>query len=373
MKVALVGPTYPYRGGIAHHTTLLYRYLKKRHEVRFWSFLRQYPGWLYPGKTDKDFSQRSLIENGVIYSIDSVLPHTWFKTAHDIVQFRPDVLVIPWWVVFWGPIFSVIASIVKKRTGSRVVYICHNVLEHESSRWKVMVSRYAYNLADGFLVHSEQEAIRLREIRPDARIKKVFHPVYSLLEKRGIAQKDARHRLKIDGWILLFFGFVREYKGLEYLIKALPLVLKQIDVTLMVVGEFWQDRRKYFDLIDELNLQRHVRIIDQYVPNHEIEMYFSAANVLVMPYVSVTGSGVVQLAFYYGLPVIVTNVGMLTEIVEDGRTGFIVPPRDVDALADAIVQYFRENREEEFRKNIELTRGRFGWEHIISSIEKIAC
>lgn len=372
LRIAVVGPTYPYRGGISHYTTLLYKELAKRHNVQFWSFLRQYPNWLFPGKSDKDFSDRNLKPKSVRYTLDSLLPPTWISTANEIIRFQPDMVLLPWWVAFWGPIFYVLIWQIKKHLSTKVVFICHNIVEHESASWKIQISRLALGLGDAFIVHSSEESDRLQHWYPDANVKRVFHPIYSLLPKRNISRSRAREQLNLSKSerLMLFFGFVRPYKGLQYLIQAMPQILKEIEATLLVVGEFWEDKSKYQKKIQELGLEKNIRIIDRYIPSSEIEWYFSAANVLVMPYVSVTGSGVVQMAYYFDTPVIVTDVGMLSEIVRNGRTGLIVPPQNPDALAKAVIRYFSNGLESRFRKEIKSDKKRFSWETIAKAIEE---
>ena len=371
MKIALIGPTYPYRGGISHYTTLLFRHLRGNHEVCFWSFRRQYPAWLFPGKSDKEFGEKSLREIGIRYTIDSLLPHTWMLTAKQIVRFEPEIVVLPWWVAFWGPIFFILLRYIKRHTDAAVVYICHNVIEHEAAGWKTKVSQMALGLGNGFLVHSDEEAGRLQRLVPGARVKRVFHPIYSLVPRKNISRQAARKKVGVSGPTVLFFGFVRPYKGLEYLIEAFPQVLKSISATLLIVGEFWQGKEKYLSQIQKLGIEKHVKITDAYVPTEEIETYFAAANVLAMPYVAVTGSGVVQMAFYFGLPVIVTDVGMLPQVVRNGETGFVVPSRNPAVLAKKIVQYFEDGLEETFRQEIEREKTRFSWNHIVQAIEEM--
>jgi glycosyltransferase involved in cell wall biosynthesis len=192
------------------------------------------------------------------------------------------------------------------------------------------------------------------------------------LERKTMNKRTAaRKQLDIYGNIVLFFGFVREYKGLEYLLRAMPLIIKEIDVKLMIVGEFWNDKKKYMDLISDMSLKDNVHVIDKYVPNEEVSKYFNASNLVVLPYTSATGSGIVQLAFGCGRPVVTTTVGSLREVVDDGKTGYLVEPMNPNAIAQAVKKYFIFNKEEPFKENIKEQRERFSWKKMRENIEAL--
>ncbi|RJP85546.1 MAG: glycosyltransferase [Desulfobacteraceae bacterium] len=371
MKIALIGPTYPFRGGIAHYTTLLYRHLKKPHEVRFFAFERQYPAWLFPGKSDRDPSLAPILEPGAERTIDSMNPATWLKTAREIVRSGCDAVVLPWWVSFWAPQFLTIVAYLKKHSKAKIIFICHNVVAHESKAYDRLLTRWVLNTGDGYLVHSSEDENNLRDMIPGARICRRFHPTYDAFGDSTLDEAICRETLEVKGNVLLFFGFVREYKGLKYLLAAMPEILAEIPVTLLVVGEFWKDKDVYLKMIDEMGLWEQVRIIDQYVPNEDVGRYFCAANLVVQPYVSATGSGVVQMAFGFNKPVLATAVGSLPEIVEDGETGFLVPSGDASAISKAVIRFFREDNALIFEENIRNRQYRFSWEHLVSGLESL--
>ncbi len=371
MKLALIGPTYPFRGGISHYTTLLYEHLKNRHEVRFFSFKRQYPGWLFPGKSDIDPSQAHISVPGAEQVIDSINPVTWLKTAREIVKYDPDAVVLPWWVAFWAPQFMTMAGLVKRYSRARIVFICHNVVAHESTLLDKIATRMVLGLGDGFLVHSDEDRQNLLKMLPEAKVCKRFHPTYDVFQFAGFDRDECRRLLGISGNALLFFGFVREYKGLKYLLAAMPEILQQVPVTLLVVGEFWKDKAGYLDVIRELGIADNVKIVDEYIPNEAVGKYFTAADLVVQPYVSATGSGVVQVAYGFERPVVATDVGCLPEIVENGKTGYVVPPADSQAIADAVVSFFREGRADEFQDNIRAIQYRFSWENLVDGVEEM--
>lgn len=369
MKIYLIGPTYPFRGGISHHTTLLYRHLQKRHKTFFLAFKRQYPKFLFPGKTDIDPSQTHIREEGVQKKLDSINPISWFIVARKIIKSDPDLVIIPWWVSFWALQFWTISLLIKIFASSKILFVCHNVVEHESKWTDNLLTRFVLKNGDFFIVHSEEDQQNLLTIFPEARVKKSFHPNYNVFNTGGFDPDKIRKKYGIEGKIILFFGFVREYKGLKYLIKALPEVLSEITVTLFIVGEFWQDKEEYLYLIDNLGIKENIIIIDDYIPNEEVGFYFSAADLVVQPYTSATGSGIVQMAFGFNKPVVATMVGCLPEVVEGGKTGYLVQPRSSQELAEAIIKYFQENNAEQFKKNIEQESYKFSWDRMVDDIE----
>lgn len=366
MRIALVGPTYPYRGGIAHHTTLLSEALRKDHDVLFVSFTRQYPKFLFPGKTDKDPSAAGLAPAEVEYLLDSVNPWTWATTAKRIARFRPDLLVLPWWVAFWTPQFLTLSVLVRLLCGAKTALLCHNVVEHEAGAWKKIATRIILSRADRIVTQSSLETERVRElVGRNAPVVTGFHPTYAPLGGAPMDRNEARASLGVEkDKALLFFGFVRQYKGLDVLLEAMPDVLAEHDVELLVVGEFWKDKASYLEQIEELGIAGHVRIVDDYVPNEKISGYFAAADLVVQPYRSATGSGISQLAFGLRRPVVATKVGNLEEVVEDGVSGRLVAPGDAKALANALNASLEDAALKELTKNAALVSERFSWERL---------
>lgn len=366
----MIGPTYPIRGGIAHYNTMLVKNLKKRHIVKLISFKRQYPSFIFPGKTQIDNSGYKVkVESEHI--IDSMNPYTWGIAFREIKLWQPELIILHWVTIYMWLQYAIIIYLIKKYTETKVLMICHNVKQHEHVPGERWFTKIAFNNVDYFIVHSEEDRTNLKRIIPDAKIKKVFHPIYDMLKMYNITQCEAKSRLGISGNIILHFGFVRKYKGLIYLIKALPMILKEVDVKLLVVGEFWDNKQKYIDEIKRLKVEDSVIIIDKYIPNEEVELYFAAADVVVLPYVSATQSGVIQLAFGFNKPVITTNVGGLPEVVENGKTGYIVPPKDVNAIAEAIVRFYKGDKMDKFIHNIIGCKNKFSWNNMIEIIEHI--
>ena len=378
MKLCVVGPTYPYRGGIAHYTTLLVKHLREvGHQVRFYSYTRQYPRWLFPGKTDKDPSATPLRVE-CEYVLDPTNPITWWRLCRKIRADNPDLVVLQWWVPYWTPSLSYISRWLKKHTKAKVVYICHNVMPHDGGGFldRRMAST-VLKQGDALIMHSDQDLHRAQALLPQAAVLKSQLPTFEEVAKHtdAAAIEGLRSQLGISSEhdILLFFGFVRPYKGLEYLIQALPLVVKERPVHLLVVGEFWASPEFYQRYTREYGVEANVTFVNRYVPNEELGPYFDLADVVVLPYISATQSAVVQLAFGLGKPVITTRVGGLHEVVRDGVNGLVVPPQDEVALAKAIVRYFQEELKAPMTAAVQAERGQqlHGWENLISCIEQI--
>jgi glycosyltransferase involved in cell wall biosynthesis len=373
MRIVLIGPVYPYRGGIAHYTTLLCHQLMGRHQVHVLTFLRQYPAWLFPGRTDLDPSRPALTVTGERV-IDPLSPRTWFQAARRIRTLVPDLLVLQWWHPFWSPTTWTIARYARRWANPRVLFICHNVLPHEAAWGGERLARWVLGQGDVFVVHSERDRQDLQRLLPGATVRRTVHPTYERLAGNGLSPSNARAILSLDeeANVLLFFGFIRQYKGLSYLIDALPQVLAERDVHLVVAGEFWDDPAPYLAQIQRLGLRERVTIVNRYVPDEELAPYLSAADLMVLPYVDATQSGVVPLAFGHGLPVLTTRVGGLPEVVEEGITGLLVAPCSSEELAAAILDFYRRELGPGMRANIESRRDRFSWEQMEGVIEELA-
>jgi glycosyltransferase involved in cell wall biosynthesis len=371
MKIDLIGPSYPFKGGISHYSTLLFKNLKKEHtnSVKFYSFKRQYPRFLYPGKTDKDSSHSPLRDSEVEPCLDSMNPFTWINVAKKIVRDKPDLTIFPWWTAFWAPSFFVIIRLIRTFSKTKLLFICHNIVEHEKSRLKHALTKCVLKRGDYFIVHSDEEKKRLIEITGKTRVKVSFHPTYEAFNPRAIPQSDAKEKLKIsEENVLLFFGFVRPYKGLSYLIQAMPDILDRMDARLVIAGEFWEDKDPYLKLIKTLGLEEKVTIADRYIPNEEIPTFFYASDIVILPYISVTGSGLVQLAFGFQKPVVATRIGALAEVVADKKTGFLVPPRNPEEIAKAVKAFFSDSDREAMARWIEKESEKFSWNHLAAAI-----
>ena len=374
VRIAVVGPTYPFRGGISRYNTLLCEHLRERNEVTLFSFRRQYPRWLYPGVSDRDPSCRPLRTPNVPM-LDPQNPLTWWLTARRVVAAQPDLLLLHWWVTFWALPFAVIAGWASHR-GVPVLYLCHNVFPHERKRWDTFLTRLAMSPADRFVVMAASEEQHIKELLPGATVYRTPLPAGINATEAGhpLSAQEARQRLGLDPAepVALFFGFVRPYKGLRFLLQAMPQVLAQMDMHLLIVGEFWHGKREYQEIIDRLELSKSITVIDRYVPDEEVSIYFSAADVVVLPYVSVTQSAVVPMAYGFGKPVITTAVGNLPDVVHHQETGFVVPPGDAGALADALVCFFAHGWSKSMGETILSRQSELSWVTLVGMIESIA-
>ena len=368
MKCTLIGPTYPYRGGISHYVTLLCEHLRHKHDVQFLSFKSQYPSFLFPGKTDKDPSSQPL-RTDCDYLIAPLAPWTWLKTFWTVRSRQPDLVILQWWVPYWAPTFASIAYLVRRFTSIKILFICHNVVPHEEKKFDRLLAKLTLGQGHCFIVHSEKDLRDLRMLLPQANIQRVALPGNTALTRGRVAKVEAKAKLGLECNVILFFGFVRQYKGVVYLLQAMPKVLRRVDVHLLIVGEFWDNIAPYTELIRELGIHHAVTVVDRYVPNEELSLYFSAADVVVLPYVDATQSAVVPLAYAFERPVITTSVGGLPDVVFDGETGILVPPGDSEALARAIVRFFLSESDREWTDAIVRYQHKFSWERLVEAVE----
>jgi glycosyltransferase involved in cell wall biosynthesis len=372
MKIALVGLTHPFRGGIAHYTTLLCRALAKRHEVEFFALSRQYPELLFPGKTQIDASDATIrVDHQAC--IDSINPFTWFGTARRIARFRPELVVYSWWHPFFAPSFGTIAHLNRLR-GIPSCFLCHNALPHESSRVDKLLARYAFSAARVFITHSRQDHDDVRALFPRASVHQNPHPTYDVFtDDEAPAADEARRKLGLEGKrLMLFFGFIREYKGLDVLLEAVERLPADEDYHLLVVGEFYEDKEKYAAALERLRERGQLTLVDSYVPNEEIPLYFAAADLVMIPYLSATQSGIVQIAYAFDRPVVATRVGGIPEVVRDGATGFLVEAGDAAALGEAARSYFLSADRAQMRAAIAEESYKYSWERMVETIER-AC
>lgn len=354
LKIAFIGPIAPYRGGIAHYTAELFRALPAYCDVHMFSFKRLYPMWLYPGKSDKEPSAADAWLRDVSYTIDIYNPLTLRGTADVIIHEGCEVAIISWWTLIWQPGLAVIARQLR-RHGVKVIYLCHNLTDHDDGTKKNggktpagLKTRLAHSVAgtlknytkklltqaDGYIVHAAAARDVIKALKPDAAILQRLHPIYGKFPAAD-TQLPKRGRLE-----LLFFGLVRPYKGLDLLVRALA-GLQDKDVYLTVAGEAWGDvaaLRQQLEAMAAPNVELHLEYIDAQTAAN----YFTRADVVVLPYRSATGSGVLADAYHYGCPVLATRVGGLPESIVEGNTGWVVDPDSPEALAKAIAGIRRE-------------------------------
>lgn len=299
-------------------------------------------------------------------TLDVVAPWQWPQAARRVAAWRPEILVFKWWLPFFGPAYAPVLG-AARRAGAVTVMIADNIVPHERRPFDELFTRWILQRTDAFLVMSASvEADLLERVRAPL-WRRVPHPVYSQYAT-GLAQPEAKERLGLAGDVLLFFGFIRRYKGLDTLIEAMPEILRVRPLTLVVAGEFYEPAEPYRSRIAELGLGDRVRLLDRYLPDEEVRTLFAAADVAVLPYRSATQSGVIPVAYAAGCPVITTEVGGLPEFVDEGRSGHTVPPEDPRALADAVRRFFAAGGRAAYAEGVRETAKRYSWERLADAV-----
>ncbi len=372
MKNLILGPAYPLRGGIASFGEALCKAFRKAgNESSLISFYYQYPGFLFPGRTQ--LAEGPSPEDITIDSLmSSVNPISWSRTVKHILREKPDYIIAQYWMPFMAPALGWINRRVRKKGGIRVISLTHNVRPHEQRLPDRLLARYYFSTCDAFITLSSSSLAELREIKPDHPAAFIPHPMYDHFGER-VTRETALKKLNlpVHHKYLLFFGLVRRYKGLDLLYEALAnKLLEKLDVRLIVAGEFYEDKTGYNKLARKLGIEKKLIIIDKFIPNEEVKYYFSASDMVIQPYRSATQSGITQIAYHYNKPMLVTNVGGLPEIVTDRKVGYVTAV-DPDAIAGAIRDFYENKRIILFEKNIEEEKKRFTWEAMVEGIEEI--
>ncbi len=370
-RITLLGPSWPFRGGIAHFQAALARSLAGRgHHVSAVTFRRQYPEVLFPGTTQLDDGPAPQGVPAAPRWIDSLNPLSWGRTARHVADGGAEVVVFMHWMPFFGPAFGVIARRLRKR-GVKVLAVVHNAIPHERRPGDRLLSRYALAACDGLVVLSDRVRDDLGLLGVTVPVRQVAHPVYDGFGA-PTPRPDARAALGLpDGVpVFLFFGFIRRYKGLHVLLDAWADVRRRVPhAVLVVAGEFYADE-------DALRAQAGaldgVRLDADYIPDDRVGLYFGAADAVVQPYVTATQSGVAQIAFHFGRPVVTTDVGGLAETVPDGRAGLVVPPDDPAALADALVRFAQDGLGPTLEAGVAVERQRYTWSRLAEAVEDLA-
>lgn len=368
MKIAMIGPVHPYKGGIAHYTDLLCRALREDgNEVQLYSFKFQYPKLLYK-KPQKDMKSSGFGTNDADFCIHTLNPFNWIKVAGRIKKQKPELIILQWWHPYFAPCFWSICKLLRRE---KILFVCHNVFPHERFPLDRLLTKWTLGCGRYFITQSKMDARDLLSVKHDAVYRVTPHPTYGMFCRQGMSMQKAREQLQIDQGqrVLLFFGFVRKYKGLQYLLEAMKL-LKERDfkVQLWVVGDFGEDKEEYVEQIRAFEIGDQVQMVEGYVPDDEVEKYFAASDLVVLPYLSATQSGIVQIAFGFEKPVLVTEVGGLPDVVTNGKTGYVVEPRSAEMIAEAIMDYYINNRREAFVSQIEKEKDRFSWKTFVDTL-----
>jgi glycosyltransferase involved in cell wall biosynthesis len=388
LKLALLGPAHPLRGGIAYYLALLHRELGRAgHAVAFIGFRKQYPEWVpdlplvrrlrFPGSDQRDTGAAGIpVPNEPVFVPWN--PWSWWRTAHAVRRTGARALVLKWWIPFFGPGYFAVAWLLRRLHGIRVIAILDNVIPHE--RWPLgaFITRLGLGQMDAYIAQSkavESELFTLLPRTDRARVRLVPHPTYDFTAEPPPDQATARRELGLDeSRVILFFGFIKAYKGLMVLLDAVPglRILIGDDFRLLVVGDFYEDDAPYRRRIAELSIGDRVTLVPGYTPNEAVPRYFVAADLVVLPYLSATQSGIVQIAYRYDRPVVTTNVGGLPEFVTEGETGYLVPPGDPAALAAAIARFYGEADRKAMARAIAARRAETSWARLVAAITELA-
>lgn len=365
-KVLIIGPAYPLRGGLATFDhRLCLQFLNEGFDCSIVSYSLQYPSLLFPGKTQ--LSTDDPPENIKIHSwINSVNPANWLKVGKRIARLKPELIVVRYWIPFMGPALGTILRRVKKNKYTRVICIADNVLPHEKRTGDKPFTNYFIKACDAFITMSDKVLKDLRSFNSTKPVQLVQHPLYDNFGTI-ISEAEAREKLGLNRTerIVLFFGFIRKYKGLDLLIKAMSNP-KLKDIKLMIAGEFYEDEKPYLDLIKEQNISDRIILKTQFIPDSEVKYYLCAANCIVQPYRNATQSGVTPLAYHFEKPMIVTNVGSLPDLVPNGKAGLVCEP-DPESISKSILQFF-ELGEDYFIPHLRLEKQKYTWDKLTSAI-----
>ncbi len=372
-NVVLIGPAHPLRGGLSTFNERMARQWKAEGcNIIIYTFSLQYPGFLFPGKSQ--FSDDPKPDDlDIRVKINSVNPFNWWKIGREIRKMKPDLVILRYWIPFMGPCLGSIARLVRKNKFTKVVAITDNVIPHEKRIGDKMFTRYFLKSVDGFVTMSKAVLEELKQFVPAKPKKFTPHPLYDNFGEK-LNRENALERIGLDPEFryILFFGFIRKYKGLDLLLDAFADErFRTMKIRLIIAGEYYTDSQPYQEQINRLGLGEFIIEKNDFIPNDEVANYFCASDLVVQPYWDATQSGVTQIAYHFEIPMIVTNVAGLPENVPDGKVGFVVG-RNPSDVAEGIIRYFRESRMAEFSKNMETEKLKYSWSELTGAIREVA-
>ena len=370
MKILIVGPAWPYRGGIADFDERIAReYIKKGDEVEIFTFTLQYPSFLFPGKTQYSPDPRPE-DLDIKRKVNSINPFNWIKVGRELKKKNADLLIIKFWPLM-APCFGTIARIVKGNGKTKVVSILDNIIPHEHRPGDKILSKYFISSIDAFIAMSKSVYDDLKSLNDKKPCLLSPHPIYDNFGT-AVSREEAIGSLGLDPFAkyMLFFGFIRDYKGLDILLKAVADErIKNSDIKLIVAGEFYNNSEKYFELEKQLGLEGKIIWRTDFIADEQVKNYFCASDIIVQPYKTATQSGVTQIAYHFEKPMLVTNVGGLPEIVPNGKVGYSVEP-EAKVIADAISDFYCNGRYAEFVENIKEEKKKYSWDRMLENVDK---
>lgn len=367
-KVFIIGPAFPLRGGLASFDELFCEALNKEgHQCEIISYSLQYPNFLFPGSTQYHVNGTAPKNITIHTLINSVNPLSWFKTASFIKKQKPDFIIFRFWIPFMGPALGTIARLVKKQN-IKVLAITDNVIPHEKRLGDKQLASYFIKGCDAFVTMSKAVMNDLEKFTNTSHKKYLLHPLYTAFGDK-ILKQEARLKLNLkqDDRVILFFGLIRKYKGLDLLIEAFSLLKANPHNKLLIAGEFYEDKQPYFDLISKYKLEEQIILLNQFIPNDDVKYYFSAADIVALPYRSATQSGVTQVSFHFEVPTLVTNVGGLGEIIPHNVAGYVVEPKP-QAIASSLEDYFENKKEQAFTEGMKQEKQKYEWSIFVNEI-----
>jgi len=372
-KIVILGSAHPLRGGgiATFNERLAKAFMQEGHEVQIISFSLQYPNFLFPGTSQ--YTTEPAPADLIIHSlINSINPFNWFKVGNQIKKMQPDLVVVRYWLPFMGPCLGTILRRIKKNKTSQVVCIADNIIPHEPKPGDQLFTRYFVKPVDSFITMSEKVKEDLLVFAPNKPTVFIPHPLYDNFGEK-ISKDLARKHLNIetDAKIILFFGFIRKYKGLDILLDSIK-ILQQSNPTLklLIAGEFYDDEKSYKEQIDKLGIEQQLILRTNFINDNEVKYYLCASDVIVQPYRSATQSGVTPLAYHFEIPMIVTNVGGLAALVPDNKVGLIAEP-NAASIAEKIIQFFN-NGEKQYLPFLKEEKKKYSWSKMVEAIMSIA-
>ena len=367
--VVIIGPAHPLRGGLAtFNERLAKQFIQQGYHTKIYTFSLQYPGFMFPGTTQ--YSDAPAPANlDIKVCINSVLPTNWLKIGMELKKLQPDFIVVRYWLPVMGPCLGTILRIVKKNKHTKIVCIADNIIPHEKRKGDNLFTKFFIKPIDAFIVMSEKVMSDLKLFDKAKRVQLIQHPLYDNFGEK-IDQQLAKKNIGIKGEekIILFFGFIRKYKGLDILLDALAILKKENTTSfkVLIAGEFYEDRKPFDEQVEKLGLQEMLILRTDFISDSEVRNYFCAADVVIQPYRNATQSGVTPLAYHFEIPMIVTNVGGLPALVPNGIVGLVAEPNATD-IAEKITEYLSLD-EQLFIKNIKEEKKKFSWEKLVNAI-----
>ena len=370
-KVVIIGPAHPLRGGLAtFNQRLAKEFIAQGDDCYICSFSLQYPGFLFPGTTQYS-DEPAPTDIKIVSLVNSVNPFNWIKTGNRLRKEKPDLIVVRYWLPFMGPALGTILRRVKRNKHTRIVCIADNIIPHEHRAGDKAFTKYFLKSCDAFITMSEKVLSDLKQFEKTKPIQLVRHPLYDTFGEI-ISKEGAREKLKVNrsDSVILFFGFIRKYKGLDLLLEAMnDERIKQSGIKLLVAGEFYEDAKQYQELIDRLGIRNQLILKTDFIQDSEVKYYLCAADAVVQPYRNATQSGVTPLAYYFEKPMIVTNVGGLPSLVPDGKAGIVAEPQP-KSIAEAIIKFYQLG-EAHFIPHLRVEKQKYSWETLANTIKSL--